>query len=59
MFCPVCLDSREAPRLAFFATTILLSLLPLAMIAVVVWWLRVRSRRSGMLQETQQVKSEG
>lgn len=48
MFCPVCLDAREAPRLAFFATTVLLSLLPLAMIGAVVWYIRRRSKDGAM-----------
>ena len=38
--CPVCFDQREQNRLAFFATTIFLSLLPLGMIAGVYFWMK-------------------
>ena len=44
MFCPVCFDVRDGPRVAFFATTVLLSLLPLAMLGGLVWWIRRRAR---------------
>lgn len=42
--CPVCFGATEATRDAFLGTTILLSLLPLAFIVGVVWFLRERSR---------------
>jgi hypothetical protein len=44
MFCPVCFDVRDGPRVAFFVTTIFLSLLPLAMLGGLWWWIRSRSR---------------
>lgn len=44
MFCPVCFDVRDGPRVAFFVTTIFLSLLPLGMLGGLVWWIRLRSR---------------
>ena len=42
--CPVCFSATEANRDAFLGTTILLSLLPLAFIVGVIWFLRERSR---------------
>jgi hypothetical protein len=40
--CPVCFDQREQNRLAFFTTTIFLSLLPLGMVLGVYLWLKRR-----------------
>lgn len=42
--CPVCFDPREENRLAFLATTALLTLLPLGMVAGTGLWLRRRAR---------------
>ncbi len=42
--CPVCFSATEANRDAFLGTTILLSLLPLAFIVGVLWFLRERAR---------------
>ena len=42
--CPVCFDRDDEARLAFLATTGLLSLLPLGMVAGVGAWLRRRVR---------------
>lgn len=44
MFCPVCFDVRDGPRVAFFVTTIFLSLLPLAMLGGLWWYIRRRAR---------------
>jgi hypothetical protein len=38
--CAVCFDLSSGSRAAFFITTIFLSLLPLLMIAGVVWYIR-------------------
>lgn len=42
--CPVCFDPREENRMAFLATTIFLSLLPLGMVAGAGVWVRRRVR---------------
>lgn len=43
--CAVCMSGREeASQWAFIGTTIALSLLPLALIGGMVWWLRRRLR---------------
>lgn len=42
--CPVCFDRDDEARLAFLATTGLLTLLPLGMVGGVMMWLRKRSR---------------
>ena len=47
--CSVCGGGNPANRFAFFMSTIVLSLLPLVMIAGGVWW--VRSRLKGVLAE--------
>lgn len=41
--CAVCFDAKEGTREAFLGTTILLSLLPLAMVGGIVLWLWRRS----------------
>lgn len=41
--CPVCFSGSDRSRLAFFGTTILMSLLPLGMIGSGLWWLRRRA----------------
>jgi len=39
--CPVCNATKnESSRIAFLVTTAFLSLLPLAMVAGVLWWVR-------------------
>lgn len=48
--CAVCSAGRdEATRVAFLVTTIFLSVLPLALIGGVAWWLRRAVRRSQAL----------
>jgi hypothetical protein len=42
--CPVCFDPREENRMAFLATTVFLSLLPLGMVAGAGLWVRRRVR---------------
>ncbi len=43
--CPVCMGGRDdATRAAFLLTTLFLSVLPLALIGGVVWWLTRRAR---------------
>ena len=42
--CPVCQGGQAANQLAFRSTTVLLSLLPLAMIGGLVYFLRARVR---------------
>lgn len=44
--CPVCFNMREASRLAFVWTAVLMSLLPLAMIGGVIFWVWRQSRRN-------------
>lgn len=41
--CTVCFSGRDETRAAFLATTLLLSVLPLAMIGALVFWLRRRA----------------
>ena len=42
--CPVCGTAKESTREAFLATTIVMSLLPLAIIGGGVWWLWRRAQ---------------
>lgn len=42
--CAVCFDAKAANRAAFLATTVFMSLLPLAMAAGLVAWLKKRQR---------------
>ncbi|MEM7433954.1 MAG: hypothetical protein AAF436_02295 [Myxococcota bacterium] len=42
--CPTCASPLEENRQAFVDTTILLTLVPLAMIGGFVWWLRRKAR---------------
>ena len=42
--CPVCFDPRDKNRLAFFGTTVFMSLLPLGLVAGIGLWLRKRAR---------------
>ncbi len=42
--CPVCFDRDDEARLAFLATTGLLTVLPLGLVAGTGWWLRKRVR---------------
>lgn len=42
--CPVCFDRDDEARIAFLATTGLLTLLPLGMVGGVLVWLRRRGR---------------
>jgi hypothetical protein len=44
--CAVCFTGREdETRIAFIATTVLLSALPILLIGSLVWWLRRRSHQ--------------
>lgn len=43
--CPVCFDPRDENRLAFLGTTVFLSLVPLAIVAGTLLFLRHRSRQ--------------
>lgn len=43
--CPVCFVAREASRLAFLWTAILMTFLPLAMMGGIVYWLWRSSQR--------------
>lgn len=45
--CPVCFDRDDEARVAFLATTGLLTLLPLGLVAGLGVWLRRRSRAEG------------
>ena len=49
--CPVCFDANEENRVAFLATTALLTLLPLGMVGGAVLWLL---RRAKLLQSSDQ-----
>ncbi len=42
--CPVCFDRDDEARVAFLATTALLTLLPLGMVGGAVMWVRQRTR---------------
>jgi hypothetical protein len=43
--CPVCFDPREENRVAFLATTIFMSVVPLGMVGGLGLWLRRRARQ--------------
>jgi hypothetical protein len=43
--CPVCFVAREASRLAFMWTALLMTFLPLAMLGGIVYWLWRTSQR--------------
>lgn len=45
--CPVCFSATDENRLAFLATTIALSLLPLGMVAGAGLWIRKKVRERG------------
>jgi hypothetical protein len=49
--CPSCASPLEENRQAFVDTTILLTVLPLAMIGSFVWWLRRRTRETEQAPE--------
>lgn len=42
--CAVCSAREDAARIAFIATTVFMSALPVALVFGVVWWLRKESR---------------
>jgi hypothetical protein len=44
--CSVCYAANDRNRIAFFNTTLLLTVLPLGMIAAGVWWVMKRGRLS-------------
>lgn len=49
--CPVCFSAKdEAQRQAFFDTTVFLTLLPLAMIGGVIYWIGRRVRKLDLEQ---------
>lgn len=48
--CSVCFVAEEETRVAFLATTGFLTLLPLAFVGGVVWWLRKRMREMRRLE---------
>jgi len=52
--CPVCFDSADGNRAAFFATTALLSILPLAMLGGLLIYLRRRARTQRLPDQTSQ-----
>jgi len=43
--CPGCIDLKTKNRVAFFGTTIVLSLLPLGMVGGMAAWLRRRAKK--------------
>ena len=49
--CPVCFDRDDEARIAFLATTGLLTVLPLGMVAGTGWWLRRRVREAEFERE--------
>lgn len=49
--CPVCFDRDDEARIAFLATTGLLTLLPLGMVGGAVVWVRKRSRQGDSAEE--------
>lgn len=56
--CPVCFDPREENRVAFLATTVFMSLVPLGMVGGMGMWLRKRARElKGLPPETQDPSS--
>jgi hypothetical protein len=48
--CSVCYAGAEESRKAFLLTTVLLSMLPLAMFGSLFWWLRRRFRELGQTE---------
>lgn len=57
--CPVCFSAKdEAQRQAFFDTTIFLTLLPLAMIAGIVYWVARRSRELAAEEQPEPVEQQ-
>jgi hypothetical protein len=59
--CAVCGAAVERSRMAFVGTTVLLSLLPLAMMAGGLWWLarHARGRLAGEFDERESVPAPG
>lgn len=56
--CPVCFSATEENRLAFLATTIALSLLPLGMVGGAGLWIRRKIRERGGEQPGDPDRSE-
>lgn len=52
--CPVCFVAREASRLAFLWTAILMTFLPLCMMGGLVYWLWRQAQRQAHLQAQHQ-----
>lgn len=55
--CAVCGAAAERNRMAFLGTTVLLSLLPLAMMAGGLWWIARRGRLAGEFEEREPVQA--
>lgn len=53
--CPVCFVAREASRLAFLWTAILMTFLPLCMMGGLVYWLWRQAQRQAAQQAPHQV----
>ncbi len=52
--CPVCGTAKESTRNAFMGTTIVMSLLPLAIIGGGMWWLWRRSQELDSVEPGEQ-----
>jgi|GEM_PF-1211599 len=44
--CPVCFAAEQRQLTAYFATAVLLSLLPFVLAGAITWWIRREARRS-------------
>ena len=53
--CPVCFDRDDESRIAFLATTGLLTFLPLGMVLGTTLWLKKRAREMGEEQDSADV----
>ena len=49
--CAVCFTATEENRIAFIATTVFLTFLPLLIIGGVIWWLREKVRAHNALND--------
>ena len=56
--CAVCVGNNEDTRVAFIATTALLTFLPLVLIGSVIWYLRRRALQIAASQSTPGVREE-
>jgi hypothetical protein len=57
--CPVCFDPREENRIAFLATTVFMSLVPLGMVGGLGMWLRKRARELKRLPPEDERRGSG